>query len=119
MRKKHYESSSERIKDYGLFAGFYAVAFGAAVAVSVPAQYGAAKLSERSYDGSDAQEYLEDAGYTDVEYQDTSRLFVQLTGCGRDDVIKFEFEAIAPATGREVQLAVCDNIFKGATIRQD
>ncbi len=59
---------------------------------------------------------VEKLGFTDVEVVDRDVLFIQITGCGEDDNVKFEVEATNPA-GDRVKLDVCGGLFKGMTVR--
>lgn len=99
------------------FYGKLAAQVGAVVALGLGLEAGTAKIADAGYGADKAKSFLEDAGYTHVEHTDTDYMFIQVTGCGRDDNVKYEFDAVGP-TGNTTELDVCKGMFKGATIRQ-
>ena len=103
-----YRSSNESLAKtagiYGaIFVGLGALAFGCGKAVQEP--------------DSKVERIVENAGYINPEVTDVDILFVQLQGCGEDDLVGYDVSATSATTGNEVNLRVCDGIFKGMTIR--
>ena len=62
-------------------------------------------------DEKGAAEHLRTVGYQPVSFRGYGFL-----ACGQDDLWRTKFVAIAP-NGQRVRVAVCEGIFKGATIR--
>lgn len=60
-----------------------------------------------------AVDALHKQGFTDINITDKSWLFVGFIGCGDDDSVKFT----ATAKNETVEIYVCAEWFKGATIR--
>jgi len=115
-----YDYSRKRFRDRlsGMSEGAFMTSFvGCAVLGILVIQGGCAKLTEENYDSDDARKFLEQSGYTDIEHVDTDVFMITFRGCGRDDAIKYEFEATGP-TGIPAEVDVCKGMLKGATIRQ-
>lgn len=73
-------------------------------------------IANSQYSEGDAQAYLEEQGYTNVQYEGKDLFLVEFKGCSNDDLIKFSFEAKG-ANGVDTQVMVCSGLFKAATIR--
>lgn len=63
-----------------------------------------------------AYKTAEGLGYTNVKVVNRQFLFVQLTGCGRDDSVQFTVSGTNP-NGDQQQFDVCAGLFKGGTPR--
>lgn len=73
-------------------------------------------ITDASYGDEKAAQYLEEAGYTDIELTGESKIFVGLQGCDTSDAVKYSFEVTA-VNGVDTEVIVCKGMFKGATIR--
>lgn len=73
--------------------------------------------TDATYGQDEAQDFLEESGYTNIDHQETILLFPAIRGCGQDDFVGYEFEAVGPS-GVETDVKVCKSLFKGATVRQ-
>ena len=89
---------SNRLLALQLTAVFGVAAFGAVELVGLSDEAGARKV-------------LDNQGWTPVKHE--GHVFF---GCGKGDLWRDEFVAKNPA-GKEVEVIVCQGIFKGATIR--
>jgi hypothetical protein len=96
--------------DVAIVGGFIAVGLGANALLGavVDGNYGADK----------AEDYVEQSGYTDVEHVDTDKFLVGWSDCGKDDIVKYAFEATAPNGVVDSKVIVCKGLFKSATLRQ-
>lgn len=74
-------------------------------------------ITSANYNSDDAQQYLEQQGYTNVQSEGTDVLFVGFKGCDGADNMKFSFEATG-ANGVDTHVMVCKGLFKAATARQ-
>lgn len=90
---------------------------GIALAFSGGVSWGQGELVKATYGADDAQEYVEDSGYTNVQLEDTDTILVGVRGCGEKDAVSYEFSAESPS-GSDVDVLVCKGLLKGATLRQ-
>lgn len=97
----------------GEVIGLYAAAAGLVAGIT----WGQGAIADSSYGKDRAQEYVEQFGYTDVEFEDKDTVLVSVRGCGSSDAVQYEFSGTAP-NGQDVDIAVCKGLFKAATIRQ-
>jgi hypothetical protein len=66
---------------------------------------------------SNATNALRTNGFSNIHLLNREVLFVQLRGCGKEDVAQFNYSA-TNAAGKQVHVSVCEGWpFKGATIR--
>lgn len=100
--------------ELGLGLAAITVAGGLATGIS----YGGGILVDSLYGKRRAQEYVEQSGYTSVEFNRVNRVLVGFRGCGESDMAEYKFHAKA-ANGQEAKVIVCKGLLKGATIRQD
>jgi hypothetical protein len=92
---------------------FVPVTFVAIFAVAILGTMGCGSLASQH----EAETALTNQGFSRVHLTARHVFFVELRGCGKEDVAKFDFRAVNPA-GRSVRVSVCEGWpFKGATIR--
>jgi len=86
-------------------------------ALGVVAIFGPGMLTDAGYGDEKAAQFLEEAGYTDVELTGETQVFAGFQGCDSTDTVKYSFEATA-VNGVDTDVMVCKGFFKGATIRK-
>lgn len=91
-----------------------AVVIAAVLGVAALASVGCGELASQS----NAEQALTNLGFTRVHLRTRHVFAVEIQGCGKEDVAKFDFTATNPV-GRTVSVSVCEGWpFKGATVRQ-
>jgi hypothetical protein len=109
--------STPRGSDYSITNVLRAAAPFLTLAAAGVAWMGAIGITEANYDSSQASQYMREEGYTNVHDPERHTLLFQSRGCGRGDLIDFEFEVTAP-NGDEVKRIVCKGLTGAAVIRE-
>lgn len=74
-------------------------------------------LLGKSASQSNAEKALSNQGFEQIHLVKRHVFFVELQGCGKEDVAKFDFTAVNPRN-QLVHVSVCEGWpFKGATVR--
>ena len=92
--------------------------FAAGASLIISAVLGQGKLADSMYGTGEAQEYVEQQGYTNLAPTDKDMIFLGFRGCADTDAVKYEFSATAPNGQPNVRVAICKGLFKSATVRQ-
>jgi len=94
-----------------------ATGFAGALALLVVLPVGCTVGVSHQFDGSKAEKFVENKGYTNVDPRDTDHFPFTLRRCDEDDQIQHTLTATDPS-GHQVELDVCKGLFNGATIHK-
>lgn len=88
---------------------------GAAGALIVTGMFSCSYVAEAGYSTEDAQEFLAEAGYTDIELVETNHLFI---GCSdRSKQVSYDYEVDLATGQQDVDVRVCVGVVTDPTIQ--
>lgn len=104
--------SSRRAEKAGIGLAALAGALAVVAALTGPS------MTDASYGAEKATVFLERSGYTNVEHESTDLFLIGNRGCGRDDSVRYDFDATAPDGTKNVDIIVCKGFWNGAIVRE-